>query len=249
VSLLDNVLSIARKAGEKILETYQSDNIETLLKDDHSPLTQADLASNQFIISSLKQISCLPIITEEAPVDFKDRQHWDKFWLVDPLDGTKDFLARNGGFTVNIALIESNKPVLGVVHLPVGGDSYFAEKGKGAHKNGSKIANNSKRTELIAARSVFHSNKASENFFDLHDIRDVRKFGSSIKICKLAEGEIDVYPRLNGTKEWDTAASHVIANEAKCKLVDITTKEELVYNKPSIRNKHFIASRQDLNFI
>ena len=241
------MISIAREASLAILDIYETD-FSIDIKNDNSPVTKADLISNEIIISGLSKISDYPILTEESPVDYEIRKDWNKFWLVDPLDGTKDFIAKNGGFTVNIALIEHNKPILGVVYVPISGDVYSATLDGGAFKNGKKIYNNSKRENLIATDSNFHSTKAVLEFFEKYSITNIQKFGSSIKICKLAEGIVDVYPRLNGTKEWDTAASHIIANEAGCKLIDIVTNKELTYNKESIKNNFFIASRDDLEF-
>ena len=197
----------------------------------------------------MKEISDFPVFTEESLIDYEIRKDWNKFWLVDPLDGTKDFIAKNGQFTINIALIENGKPILGVVYIPFTSDVYYAQVNQGAFKNGKQIYNNSKRKELIAADSNFYSTKATVDFLELHNIRNIRKIGSSIKICKLAEGEIDIYPRFNETKEWDTAASHIIANEAGCKLIDVVTQKELVYHKKSYRNNFFIASRNDLEII
>jgi len=247
--LIEEIINIAKKASDEILKIYNSENINIEIKKDDSPVTDADLASNQIIINALKKISDFPIFTEESLVDYEIRKSWDKFWLVDPLDGTKDFIAKNGEFTINIALVENHKPILGVVYIPVSNDVYYAQKGKGAYKNGHKIYNNSDRKELIAADSNFYSTQEMADFFKLHNIKDIRKIGSSIKICKLAEGIIDVYPRLNETKEWDTAATHIIANEAGCKIIDVKTKEELLYNKKSYRNNFFIASRNSLDFI
>ena len=191
-------------------------------------------------------MSDYPILTEESPVEYDIRKDWERYWLVDPLDGTKDFIAKNGGFTINIALIENHKPILGVVYIPVTDNVYFAELGKGSFKNDKIIFNNSNRTNLIGADSNFHSTQETRDFFTKNNIIDIKKYGASIKICKLAEGIIDIYPRLNGTKEWDTAASHIIANEAGCKLIDIETNEEIVYNKKSLANNFFIACRQDI---
>jgi 3'(2'), 5'-bisphosphate nucleotidase len=246
--MIKQVIKIAQEASLEILKIYSHENIKIELKEDNSPVTSADMTSNDIIISGLKNISNLPIVSEEVAVSYKERRLWEKYWLVDPLDGTKDFIAKNGGFTVNIALIDKGAPILGVVLVPVSGDTYSAEIGKGAYKNSQLIYNKSKRKELIGCDSIFHSTKDVETFFEKYKIRKVTKYGSSIKICKLAEGEIDVYPRLNGTKEWDTAASHIIANEAGCKLVDVKTNLELVYNKINIANNHFIASRNDLIF-
>lgn len=246
--MINKVIEIAQEAGKTIMELYSSEDLECNMKEDESPVTKADLSSHNTIVNGLKKISSYPILSEEDIIDYKIRKYWDKFWLVDPLDGTKDYIARNGEFTINIALIENNKPILGVVYLPFYGDTYYAQLDEGAFKNGKRIYNNSKRKNLIGADSIFHSTPEMQSFFKRYEINDIRRIGSSIKICKMAEGVIDVYPRLNGTKEWDTAATHIIANEAGCKLVDIKTKEEIVYNKMDYRNNFFIASRKDLEF-
>ena len=249
MSNITSVIEVAKQAGKAIMEIYHSDDYFVEYKSDESPVTKADLKANRIIIAGLKNVSDLPVLTEESPVDYEQRKDWERYWLVDPLDGTKNFIAKNGDFTVNIALIEAHEPILGVVYLPLNGDLYFAEKGLGAFKNGSLIFNHSVRTDLIAASSVFHSTVEMTDFFKLHGITRITAFGSSLKICKLAEGSIDVYPRLNGTKEWDTAASHVIANEAGCKLIDVQTQQPIMYNKRSLKNNHFIASRNDLQFL
>mgnify|MGYP006139715305 CR=1 FL=1 len=246
--MINKVIEIAHQASLEILKIYHNDNFNVELKQDSSPVTKADLISNKIIINGLRNISNYPVITEESPVEYEVRKNWTKYWLVDPLDGTKDFIAKNGGFTINIALIENAKPTLGVVHVPVSGDVYYAEASKGAYKNGKMIFNDSTRENLIGAESIHHSTNEVKLFFEKYNITNIQKLGSSIKICKLAEGEIDIYPRLNGTKEWDTAASHIIANESGCKLIDIITKDELVYNKEKIKNNYFVACRNNLNF-
>lgn len=246
--MIKEVINIAQKAAEAIMNIYENEKIVIDLKDDESPITQADEISHQLLCEGLKQISNYPIMSEEEIIPYSKRKTWDKFWLIDPLDGTKDFIAKNGEFTINIALINNHKPVLGVVFIPASNDIYWAELDKGAYKNGKKIYNHSKREDLIAADSNFYSTADMQDFFKKHKINKVKKIGSSIKLCFLAEGKIDVYPRLNETKEWDTAAAHIIANEAGCKLVDIETDEELVYNKKSYRNNYFIASRNNLEF-
>ena len=249
MSNIASVIAVAKQAGDAIMAIYHSDDFVVEYKPDESPVTKADMEANRIIIAGLKKISDLPVLTEESPVDYEQRKDWQRYWLVDPLDGTKNFIAKQGDFTVNIALIEAHEPTLGVVYIPVNGDVYCAEKGLGAFKNARLIFNHSTRTDLIAASSVFHNTDEMSNFFKLHGITRITAFGSSLKICKLAEGSIDVYPRLNGTKEWDTAASHVIANEAGCKLIDVQTREPLLYNKCSLKNNHFIASRNDLQFL
>jgi 3'(2'),5'-bisphosphate nucleotidase len=244
---IKEVKNIAVEAGRVIMDVYKED-ILVEEKSDNSPVTKADVLANELVMRRISEISNLPILTEESPVDYEIRKNWKRFWLVDPLDGTKDFIAKNGEFTVNIALIENNEPILGVVYVPVSEDIYYACKGEGAFKNNVRIYNSSKRDCLIGSDSNFHSSELIKVFFNKNNIKKVIRFGSSIKICKLAEGKVDVYPRLNGTKEWDTAASHIIANEAGCKLIDIETKKELVYNKKSIKNNYFVASRNDLEF-
>lgn len=244
---LDEVIEIAQRAGEAVMQIYEQE-FDVDYKEDSSPITIADLKANEIITEGLHSISAYPVVTEETPVAFEVRKNWSRFWLVDPLDGTKDFIAKNGEFTINISLINENKPILGVVYIPSKGDVYYAVKNGGAFKNGKKIFNSSKRTELIAADSNFHSTPKTQVFFEKYKIQNIYHYGSSIKICKLAEGEIDLYPRLNGTKEWDTAAAHIIANEAGCKLVDSVTNKELIYNKEDMQNNYFVASRNDLEF-
>ncbi len=247
--MINDVIKVIHDAGLAIMSIYEEDDIKIKVKDDRSPVTEADLLANKIIIKGLKSFSKYPILTEEAYIEYGTRKDWDKFWLVDPLDGTKDFIAKNGQFTINIALIEKNKPILGVVYVPVSDDIYYAEYTKGAYKNNIRIFNTSNRTQLIATDSNFHSSTLVDEFLKKYEIKNIVYYGSSLKICKLAEGDIDVYPRLNGTKEWDTAASHIIANESGCKLVDTVTKKELKYNKKDIKNNFFIASRNDLEFI
>ncbi len=245
--MIEGIKAIAILAGKAILEVYNGSDLGITIKEDDSPLTKADLISNQIILEGIKKISDDPILSEESYIEYAERKNWKKFWIVDPLDGTKDFIDKNGEFTINIALIEDHKPTLGVVYAPAIDLMYYAEKGKGAYKNGTLIKNVSNRKDLIGSDSRHHSTVETKNFFVRNSINKITKFGSAVKFGKLAEGVIDIYPRLNGTKEWDTAAGHIICNEANCKLVDCVTNNELVYNKENIRNEHFIASRNDLN--
>jgi len=247
--VIERIIEVIKNASNCLLVIYEQDVKSITYKDDGSPLTIADVTSNQIIMQGIKAFSDDPIITEESYIPYDTRKSWKRFWLVDPLDGTKDFLALNDQFTINIALIENNKPVLGVVCAPALNLIYHAISGDGAYKNSTRICNVSKRRNLIGADSVFHSTPEVDEFFAAHGIRNVKKIGAALKICKLAEGEIDIYPRLNGTKEWDTAAAHIIANEAGCKLVDVVTRRELTYNKSNMANAHFIASRNDLDFV
>tara|TARA_Y100001970_G_C14182067_1_gene830374 strand:- start:597 stop:1343 length:747 start_codon:yes stop_codon:yes gene_type:complete len=246
--MINEVIRIAKLAGKEIFRIYNNNDHAVKIKKDNSPVTKADLIADEIIKRELRKLSDYPILTEESPMEFDTRKKWSKFWIVDPLDGTVDFIEKNGDFTVNIALVEHNRPILGVVFIPVSDIVYHAEIRKGAFKNNVEIYNSSERHDLIGADSNFHSTEETKKFFSKFNVKIVKKYGSSIKICKLAEGEIDVYPRFNGTKEWDTAASHIIANEAGCKLLDISSNEELIYNKKSLINNYFIASRNDLDF-
>ncbi len=247
--MIEQVKKIAYKAGQEILDVYKDVNPDIKYKKDDSPVTEADIVSNEIILKELKNISDYPVLSEETVIPYEKRRNWNKFWLIDPLDGTKDFLAKNNQFTVNIALVENSKPVLGVVLIPAEGLCYWAQRGKGAFKNNKKIYNNSKRVDLIGSDSNFHSTEQTINFYKTHKISAIRRYGSALKFCKLSEGEIDVYARLNGTMEWDTAAGHIIMNESGCKIIDIQTKKEIFYNRENLVNNHFIASRNDLEFL
>jgi 3'(2'), 5'-bisphosphate nucleotidase len=247
--MIDKVASLVRIVGAEIMQIYNANDFGIQIKDDDSPLTKADLVSNKIILSGLRRISDYPIVSEETNVDYAIRKKWEKFWLVDPLDGTRDFIAKNGQFTVNIALIEDNQPILGLIYIPVLDTIYWAERDKGAYKDQEKIYNTSNRMDLIAADSIFHSTEATINFLKQNGITQIRRYGSSLKYCMLAEGKIDIYPRFNGTKEWDTAAGQIILEEAGCKIIDIFTKKSLRYNKPNIENNFFLALRNDLEHL
>ena len=240
--------TIVRKAGNEILKYYDQKNMNIEIKKDGSPVTKADFKSEQVIVSELTKYFNYPIITEETPVPYSKRKKWKKFWLVDPLDGTMDFIEKNDEFTINIALIENNLPLVGIVFAPALNIIYTAEKNLGAKKNGKPIKNSSKRKKLIGADSRNFSTSLTKNFIVNNKINKVIKLGSSLKLCALAEGKIDVYPRFNGSKEWDTAAPHIICSESGCKIIDLKSKKEMTYNKKSIKNNFFIASRNDLSF-
>jgi 3'(2'), 5'-bisphosphate nucleotidase len=247
--MLRKLETIAKQAGDIILKYYNTMEIDIKIKSDGSPVTKADLGTEQFIVSQLKKNFSYPIVTEETPIEYKERKKWNKYWLVDPLDGTQDFIEKNDEFTVNIALIYNNQPILGIVYAPALDLMYTSQIKKGAYKNGNRIFNRSKRKKLIAADSRHNSSKETVAFLNKYNVKKVIRAGSALKLCYLAEGKIDVYPRFNGTKEWDTAGSHLICNEAGCKIIDIKTKKELIYHKRSIKNNFFIASRNNLSFL
>ncbi len=248
-SLQGRVIEIAKKASEEILEIYKLHAPQIEYKKDDSPLTKADIISNEVILNGLKEISNIPIVTEETNIDYETRKNWKKFWLVDPLDGTKDFIVKNGQFTVNIALIENGIPTLGVISIPAENTLYWATKNNGAYKDGIKINCNFDRKELIGSDSNFHSTQATVDFYEKYNITNIKRYGSALKFCKIAEGKIDVYARLNGTMEWDTAAGQIILDEAGGKMIDITTNQPIVYNRENQVNNYFVASRNDLELI
>lgn len=216
--LLGGVTKIARDAGREILEVYGAAEIRATLKADESPLTQADLRAHRLIVAALKRLSPeLPVLSEEAAeTPFSERSSWNRYWLVDPLDGTKEFLSRNGQFTVNIALIEAHAPVLGVVHVPVRDISYQGLPGTGAWRvlpgetaRGIHVSERS-AAPLRVVGSRLHRGDSLEGFLARVGAHELVPVGSSLKFCMIAEGVADVYPRLGPTSEWDTAAAHAV---------------------------------------
>mgnify|MGYP003336674109 FL=1 len=258
--LLLDVCNVSIEAGKEILNFYNND-IEVTHKDDLSPLTKADLASNKIILEALTKLnSNIPILSEESLVDWSIRKNWKKYWLVDPLDGTKEFIKKNGEFTVNIALIEDNNPILGVVYVPAKSLLYLAEKNKGSFKTNTKnklknfegiqkiiVSSQTNRPRVIGSRS--HSNATFDNWVkEKFPNADIVQAGSSLKFCLIAEGEADIYPRFGPTSEWDIAAGHMIVNEAGGKIRTFQN-DSIKYNtKENIINPEFYAiGNIDLN--
>ena len=252
---LPEVRRIAEEAAEVILEVYLSDDLGVVIKEDFSPLTQADMASHRHIVAGLEVMTPdLPILSEESQgITYDERRHWDTFWLVDPLDGTKEFLRRNGEFTINIALIRGNRPVLGVVHLPVSGQTYWAAEGEGAFRsvNGETMPLQAAQTvgqpvKVVASRS--HSATPTVMFLDRmgqdHDLEIVSK-GSALKLCMVAEGEAELYPRLAPTMEWDTAAAQCVVEQAGGYVTTLGS-EPLQYNKEDLLNPFFMVASPGL---
>jgi 3'(2'), 5'-bisphosphate nucleotidase len=242
------LLDIARQAGEAILAVYHQD-FAVQHKGDDSPLTAADLASHRVIESQLKALAPdLPVLSEEgADIPFETRRQWARYWLIDPLDGTREFVKRNGEFTVNIALIESGRPTLGVVHVPVTGDSYVGEVGVGAWKidgrdDATPIAVRGKRPATVrVAGSRSHAGDSLKRFLERLGDHEIVSMGSSLKLCLVAEGVADIYPRLGPTSEWDTAAAQAVVEAAGGKVTD-TRMQPLRYNaKESLLNPHFLV--------
>ena len=251
LKLAEAVRETARQAGQAILGIYDNvDEMKVELKADQSPLTIADKIANDIICSGLRQLETkYPIISEETKqIPYSDRKNYDLFWLVDPLDGTKEFLKRNGEFTVNIALVRRQQPILGVVYAPVIDELYWGVKGEGAFletKQGQQQLEAADFTlsdpglHVVCSRS--HLNDETQVFIDqLHDPELVAR-GSSLKFLILARGQAHIYPRLAPTSEWDTGAAQIILEEAGGMIIDQDTYLPLRYNKEVLLNSHFVA--------
>ena len=246
--LLERVCAIATEAGARILEVYETD-FDVNTKGDQSPLTQADLAANRVITEALEAVQPrYPIMSEEsAHAAYDERRQWSRYWLVDPLDGTREFVKRNGEFTVNIALIEDGSPVLGVVYVPVTGVCYSAAQGMGAFKvddSGQRSAIEVKSEaagKLTVVGSRSHSNEATEAFVKRLGEVDMIAIGSSLKICMVAEGRADVYPRFGPTSEWDTAAAQCVVEQAGGRLTDLELNTLRYNTKESVLNPFFLV--------
>jgi 3'(2'), 5'-bisphosphate nucleotidase len=239
-------------AGSKILEIYNDNNYNESIeiKKDASPLTIADKASNKVIIQSLKKINnTIPILSEEEnEIDFITRKKWNQFWLVDPLDGTKEFIKRNGEFTVNIALIENNSPTMGVVYAPVIDKLWYGLKNHGSfminNKNKpikiSKIEPSKEIIKIVSSRSHANNEKL-KNYLKQFKQFKIITMGSSIKMCLVADGSAHYYPRFGPTMEWDTGAAHAVVKYANGNIYNIDTNKELTYNKENLLNPGFIV--------
>ncbi len=257
--LLPNAIHAAEQACQEIIEIYNSGNFGAELKGDNSPLTLADkkahlaitaiLQSSNLPIFQSSHSSHLPILSEEGKtIPYEERKDWEYFWIVDPLDGTKEFLKRNGEFTVNIALIHKNKPVLGVVAVPVSGDVYYsADQQAFLKRKGTEIKLpyrgpvDLKQPDLRVVASRSHMNEETQHFIDSLQHPSLVSSGSSLKFMLLAEGAADVYPRYAPTMEWDTAASQAIVNAVGLKVLQQGSAAELLYNKENLLNPNFLV--------
>lgn len=256
----------ALNAGKEILKVYNSEDFDIKIKSDNSPLTLADKNAHNIIVDLLKSTN-IPVLSEEGKdIHYSERSQWEYYWLVDPLDGTKEFIKRNGEFTVNIALIHNGIPIAGVVYAPYLNDFYFAVKDIGAFKASAyhidmeklhfdklvelsqKLPVYKKKDKYTIVGSRSHMNEDTENFIakikqEYGDIEFISK-GSSLKIVMVAEGKADVYPRFAPTMEWDTAAGHAIALYAGCEITKDDENTPLVYNKKDLLNPWFIVKRK-----
>ena len=248
MQLLPEVVALARRAGDAILSVY-GQQFEVTNKADQSPLTLADMRSHEIIVQGLAALTPdLPVLSEEASdIPFEQRQRWDRYWLVDPLDGTKEFVSRNGEFTVNIALITRNAPTLGVVHVPVSDTTYTGAAGAGAFRRQGSNAPEAIRVRTPAASplrivgSRSHRGDTLDQYLPRLEPYELVAVGSSIKFCLIAEGSADFYPRFGPTSEWDTAAAQAVV-EAAGGAVLRTDGAPLRYNtKAQILNPHFLV--------
>lgn len=246
-ALMTLATEAAQAAGAAILEVYNQDRFEVESKDDQSPLTAADLASQAVIAEALKgHSSALPMLSEESlHAPFEERRQWRRFWLIDPLDGTKEFVKRNGEFTVNIALVEDGVPVLGVIYAPVLERMYGGGPGLGAWRRDDGVeasirATGTAQDQLVVVASRSHMSPATEAFLEGLPAHRLTGMGSSLKLCLVAEGTADVYPRLAPTMEWDTAAAQAVVVAAGGQVLD-PAGVPLRYNKRDLTNPHFIV--------
>lgn len=251
-ALLPEVVAIAAEAGRAIMEVYDGE-FAVELKDDRTPLTAADRAAHATILEGLGRLAvALPVLSEEsAEAERADRRSWPRFWLVDPLDGTREFIKRNGEFTVNIALIDGHRPVAGVVTAPAIGRTYYGAVGHGAFRqvgdDTRPIAVRRPAAEplrVVGSRS--HGSPELAAFLDALGPYELKPMGSSLKICLVAEGEADLYPRLGPTSEWDTAAAEAVLLAAGGSMIDLKG-QPLTYNaRESLLNPHFLAMGDDI---
>ncbi|MGK7397945.1 MAG: 3'(2'),5'-bisphosphate nucleotidase CysQ [Candidatus Cyclobacteriaceae bacterium M3_2C_046] len=244
----ESIKKLVREAGALIMEVYQNKQMfEAVdIKADNSPLTLADKKSNELITHQLQSIFPeIPIISEEGKdIPYDQRKNYDTFWLVDPLDGTKEFIKRNGEFTVNIALMEKERPVEGFIFAPDLDLLYFTQNGKAYLEKGGQIEKlkvNQKKEGLVGVRSRSHGAPEEEALFTQYKVKDFISIGSSLKFCMIAEGKADIYYRHNPTMEWDTAAGQAIVEAAGGKVYRGTSEEPFTYNKEDLRNGGFLC--------
>ncbi|MDE1312894.1 3'(2'),5'-bisphosphate nucleotidase CysQ [Vibrio aestuarianus] len=250
--LLPNVIEIARSAGQLILDIYETKTYDAFTKSDHTPVTSADLAAHKFINERLSELTPdIPVLSEEAAdISLEKRSQWNRYWLVDPLDGTQEFIARSGDFATIIALIEDNKPVMGVVYGPVSGVTYYAYTGKGAWKipdmsENLRIQTHKHETPgqsiAIAISRRQDINRITNRMSSAWNYELVPLGSAALKACLVAEGAVDCYLRLGPTGEWDTAATQCIVEEAGGKILS-TLLEPLSYNeRETLENPNFIV--------
>lgn len=259
---LHTIITAALEAGKAIMEVYETDDFGVDMKSDNSPLTKADIRAHN-IIQSYLETTGIPILSEEGRnIPYEERENWDKLWIVDPLDGTKEFIKRNGDFTVNIALIENQIPILGVVFAPAINELYFASKEDGSFHISTDstvevqvLIDNAKKLPLVQDRTVFrivasrsHLSQETKDYIDKMESKHAQveliSKGSSLKLCMVAEGSADCYPRFAPTMEWDTAAGQAICLYADTQVIDWNTKKSMLYNRENLLNNWFLVIKE-----
>ncbi|OCR87601.1 3'(2'),5'-bisphosphate nucleotidase CysQ [Campylobacter fetus] len=234
--LLNLSLKAAKAAGKAILRHY--DNYDVTIKNDNSPLTSADLASNEAIFKELES-SGIPICSEEKILDYKKRDGNSKFWLIDPLDGTKEFIAKNGEFCVCIALIDCARPILSVIYAPTSDEMFYSMGGSKVYKNGEILNSSYSEQNYIISGNFSHSK--SVDIIANHFRLGILRYGSALKFCRLSEGKADVYARFCGSSIWDIAAGEFLLKESGGIVVSLQDEKELRYDKEDLRNDYFLA--------
>ena len=260
-NLLNTAVIAALEAGKVILEIYHSGEFDVEIKGDNSPLTKADKASHNVIMTYLESTD-IPVLSEEGrDISYQERKGWKQLWIVDPIDGTKEFIKRNGEFTVNIALIKDQRPLIGVIFVPVTGVLYFSSSEIGAFKisvnlddynvealltkaDKLPLQREDKTFTIVASRS--HMSPETESYVqemrDKHGAVNLISKGSSLKLCMVAEGQADCYPRFAPTMEWDTAAGQAICEHSGFEVLDWKTKESMLYNREELLNNWFLVN-------
>lgn len=259
---LEIAITAALEAGKVILDIYQSEDFEIELKGDNSPLTKADIASHNVIMSFLSKTG-IPVLSEEGKsIPYNNRKDWNQLWIVDPIDGTKEFIKRNGEFTVNIALIENQKTKIGVIYVPALQELYFSTSEIGSYKvsvniedyninalmdQASKLPLKRKDKTFTVVASRSHMSPETEVYVndmrEKHGVVNLISKGSSLKLCMVAEGQADCYPRFAPTMEWDTAAGQAICEHAGFNVIDLDTKEPMLYNREKLLNAWFLVRK------
>ena len=257
---LITAITAALEASKAILEIYHSGAFDIEIKGDNSPLTRADTASHNVIMSYLEPTD-IPVLSEEGrDITYQERKDWKQLWIVDPIDGTKEFIKRNGEFTVNIALIENQKPIIGVIFVPVTGELYFSSKELGAFKvvvhledydldaliaKANKLPLQREDTTFTIVASRSHMSAETEGYIEkMRDIYGEVKLiskGSSLKLCMVAQGTANCYPRFSPTMEWDTAAGQAICEHAGLEVLAWETKKNMLYNREELLNNWFLV--------
>lgn len=239
----ESLIDIVKVAGEEILKL--SDNKSFRNKEDYSPFTAADKISHDYLKAALVRLYDIPVLSEEECVPFESRSQWKEFWLIDPLDGTKEFINGYDDYCINVALIQDNQPVIGIIYAPKLDEIYYAQKGCGFEYRG--MPRQRSKQGVIVAVSRFHHSDATKKFMQVNQLSYISTIGAAIKFGRMALGLIDIYPRFEGSKEWDTASGQIILEESGGCLVDVKTRKKLLYNKESIKNNYFIAVRNELD--